>query len=61
MRRELALPRAFVALKSSVMWLAARPRHIDSHYRTFLRRLRTFGAPIISTAWREASVQRAMP
>ena len=30
MRRELSLPRAFVALKSSVMRMAARPRRIDS-------------------------------
>ena len=39
MRRELVLPRAFVALKSSVMRVAARPRRIDAHYRTFPRRL----------------------
>ena len=39
MRRELVLPRASVALKSSMMRVAARPRRIDVHYRTFPRRL----------------------
>ena len=39
MRRELRLPRAFVALKSSAMRHGARSLYIDPHYRTFPRRL----------------------
>lgn len=49
------------------MRVAARPRRIDHHYRTFPRRLLVGGAPVIPGASRAASVQavnaiiRSMP